>query len=514
MLMTKHEENRRKAAKAPCGRTGGAVKSAFFMLLLLVLFCSGPFVSSVEAEDSPAFDSAAIKRVLQPWKGDLEGMVERRFIRVLVTYNKTDFFLDGAHTRGFTYEIFQKFEEFLYKKLKKKGATQRHLRIKIVCVPVARDQLIPFLEKGLGDIAAGNLTITPERLKKVDFSTPYYGAAKEVVVTAPGAPAIKKVTDLSGKTVLVRKSSNYYETLTRLNEKWAKSGRAPVKIEEANENLETEDILEMVNADLVPITVADNYLADFWAKIFKDIRVHEKVVLKSDQKIAWAIRKKSPQLKKLLDEFVKEIKIGTLLGNILAKRYFENTKWARNALSPDDVARFDQTVDLFQKYAGKYGFDYLMVAALAYQESRLNQDMRSHRGAVGVMQILPGTAAGDPINIKNIQQLEKNIHAGVKYLHFLYNRYYKDLPTDPLNKMLLTFAAYNAGPARVASLRKKTEEMGLDPNKWFNNVEVAASRVVGRETVQYVSNIFKYYIVYKQMLTKIGKREQLKKGLN
>ena len=152
-----------------------------------------------------------------------------------------------------------------------------------------------------------------------------------------------------------------------------------------------------------------------------------------------------------------------------------------------------------------------MVTALGYQESRLDQSKRSPRGAVGVMQLLPSTAAGHPINIPDIYKLDKNIHAGVKYLHFLYNNYFKDAPMDQLNKVLFTFASYNAGPARVAGLRRQAKNMGLNPNVWFRNVEVAAARVIGRETVQYVSNIFKYYIAYKHIASVLDRREQFKK---
>ncbi|MBL7212932.1 MAG: lytic transglycosylase F [Desulfobacteraceae bacterium] len=509
--MAKHLKNSQKNAITPRSRSpriGARMFYPLFFILTVVLALSG---MPREVKAISTFDDAAMKKVLQPWKGDLNGMIERRFIRVLVTYNKTDFFLDGAVKRGFTHEIFHQFEKFLYKKLRKKGATKKHLRIHIVYLPVSRDRLLPYLNKGLGDIAAGNLTITPKRLKKVGFATPYYTMARELVVTGPSAPPINSVKDLSGKTVYVRRSSSYFESLIALNKKFASSGKAPVKIEPANENLETEDILEMANADLIRITVADNYLANFWSRIFKNINVHQDVALKSGQKIAWAIRKKSPQLKKALDQFAKKIKVGTLLGNMLAERYYENTKWARNALSPEDIKRFNQTIDLFRKYAGKYGFDYLMVTALGYQESRLDHGKRSNRGAIGVMQILPKTAAGDPINIVNIHKLDNNIHAGVKYLHFIYNNYYKNAPMDQLNKVLFTFASYNAGPARVTALRRRAKKMGLDPNRWFRNVEVAAARVIGRETVQYVSNILKYYIAYKQMEAEMDKREQLKK---
>ena len=511
--MAKHLKNNQKNSNPSRSRSSDLNIRVFYLplfVLLLTLALSG---MPREVRALSTFDDTATKKVFQPWKGDLDSMIKRGFIRVLVTYNKTDFFLDGAAKRGFTYEIFQQFEKFLYKKLRKKGTTKKHLRINIIFLPVTRDQLLPYLNKGLGDIAAGNLTIIPERRDKVDFATPYYTSAQELVVTGPSAPPINNVTDLSGKTVYVRRSSSYFETLTRLNKKFTSSGKTPVKIEPANENLETEDILEMVNADLIQITVADNYLANFWARIFKNIHAHQNVALKSGQEIAWAVRKKSPQLKGALDQFVKKIKVGTLLGNVIANRYYKNNKWARNALSPEDIKRFNQTIDLFRKYAGKYGFDYLMVTALGYQESRLDQSRRSNQGAIGVMQILPRTASGDPINIANIHQLDKNIHAGVKYLHFLYNRYYKDAPMDQLNKMLFTFASYNAGPARVRALRERTKKMGLDPNLWFRNVEVAAARVIGRETVQYVGNILKYYIAYKQMAVKMDRREQLKKKM-
>jgi membrane-bound lytic murein transglycosylase MltF len=151
-----------------------------------------------------------------------------------------------------------------------------------------------------------------------------------------------------------------------------------------------------------------------------------------------------------------------------------------------------------------------MVAALAYQESRLDQSKRSPKGAVGVMQLLPSTAAGPPISIRNIEKLEKNIHAGVKYLRFIYDQYFKNGPMNELNKVLLTFASYNAGPARVEGLRRRTKKMGLDPDIWFRNVEVAAARVIGRETVQYVSNIFKYYLTYKQVSANMAQKNRVK----
>ena len=329
------------------------------------------------------------------------------------------------------------------------------------------------------------------------------------MVTGPGAPKITKLSDLAGKQVYVRLSSSYAEHLKRLNKRFKKKGLKPIRIEAADEHLETEDILEMVNAGLIPITVADGYLADFWAKIFKKIKVHRKVSVDKGGAIAWAIRKKSPQLMKVLNRFVKSHKQGTLMGNILIQRYLENTKWVRNVMAPEEIKRFDRTIKYFRKYSGEYGFDWLMITALSYQESRLNQKLRSPAGAIGVMQILPSTAASPPVEIKNITVLDRNIHAGVKYLRYIYDNYFKDdKKMDQLDKVLFTFASYNAGPARVSQLRKRAVKMGLDPNIWFRNVEQAAARVIGRETVQYVANIYKYYIAYRMIMHQRAEREE------
>jgi len=479
-------------------------KKPLHCLIFLIVVCILP-ITQLFAATTEAFHQNALQKLKEPWTGDLDGMVSRRVIRALVTFNKTNFFLDGGTTRGVTYEALTYFEKELNKKFKR-----RHLKIHIIFILVARDQLFQYLTKGLGDIAAANLTVTPERLKQVDFADPLYSQARELVVTSPSAPAINNLTDLSGKTVYVRKSSSYYQSLKDLNRTLIKAGRPQVRIEPANEYLETEDILEMVNADLVQITVADNYLAEFWAQVFDNITVHKNIALRSGGKIAWAVRKNCPKLKKAINEFVKRTKKGTLLGNILFKRYLQDTKWLRNSLAPEDIERFNNTIKYFKRYAGKYGFDWLIITALAYQESGLDQSKRSPAGAIGVMQLLPSTAAGKPVSITDIHLLEKNVHAGVKYLHHIYDRYYKNADMDQLDKILFTFASYNAGPAKVASLRRRAKSMGLNPNKWFRNVEVAAARVIGRETVQYVSNIFKYYTAYKQIIVRIDKKKESK----
>jgi membrane-bound lytic murein transglycosylase MltF len=151
-------------------------------------------------------------------------------------------------------------------------------------------------------------------------------------------------------------------------------------------------------------------------------------------------------------------------------------------------------VDLFKKYGDKYDVDYVLMMAQGYQESQLDQAAKSHVGAIGVMQVMPAT--GKELNVGDIKQTEANVHAGVKYIRFMVDQYFANEPMDRLNKGLFAFAAYNCGPARVRQLRKEAQTKGLNPNIWFNNVERIAGERVGRETVTYVSNIYKYYIAY------------------
>ncbi len=430
----------------------------------------------------------------QPWKGDLDGMIERRVIRAVVVVSMTQYFLDGATQRGITYEALQLFEKALNEKM-----NTGNLKLHVAIIPVARDQLLPSLLEGRADIAAANLTITPDRQQLVDFSIPAFTGVKEIVVTGPQSPELQELHDLAGQEIHVRASSSYFTSLTQLNRELRDAGKEEMKLTLADEHLEDEDLLQMVNAGLLPIVVVDSSKAEFWTQIFDNLELHSNLAVRTDGEIAWAFRPESPKLAAEVNAFIEANRKGTLMGNMLFKRYLKNTKWVENAVSGTEMAKFESTVHLFQRYGEQYDFDHLMLAALGYQESRLDQSVKSRVGAVGVMQMLPTTAADPNVAIPNINEIEPNIHAGTKYLRFLRDRYFKDEPMSEVNKTLFTFASYNAGPARVRGLRNKAEAAGLDPNLWFDNVEVIASKEIGRETVQYVANIYKYYIAYRQV---------------
>ena len=437
---------------------------------------------------------------LKQWAGDFDGMVERKILRVLVVHNKMLYFLDQGRLRGVNVDLFNEFEKYINKKLK-----TGTVKIKVVFLPVQRGQLFTALAEGRGDIAASNLTITGSRKEVVDFSTPLLTGVKEILVTGPNLPVMKSIEDLAGQELHLRKSSSYYQHVVELNKTFKKKGLAPIRVVAASEFMEDSDLLEMVNAGLIPMVIVDDHKARFWGQIFEKVTLYPDIAVNTGGEIAWAFRKNSPQLAAVVNEFLQTVKKGTLLGNILFKRYLKENKWARNSLSPEEIKKFQVVVDLFKKYSDRYDFDFLMTAALAYQESRLDHNQRSHVGAVGIMQLLPTTAADKNVGIPDIKELEKNIHAGHKYLRFLQDRYFNDPQIDTLNRYLFSFAAYNAGPAKVNRLRKEARENGLDPNIWFQNVEMIAAKRIGRETVQYVSNIYKYYISYKLSLEKTGK---------
>ncbi len=459
-------------------------------VLLKTLF----LLSSVLAGTTGIAAEAALIEHLKTSRStdDLPAMRKRRQIRALVTYSRTDFVImpDGRAT-GLQVELLNQYEKRL-----NKGIRREEKKTQIVLVPTTFARLLPDLAEGKGDIAAALLTVTPQRQRGFAFASGKAMAVDELVVTHQSITDIHNLEDLAGREVHVLRNSSYAEHLRTLNRRLVAKGLAAIDIREADGELLSEDILEMVNAGIVSITVVDDYKARLWAQVLPNVRVLDEVKVQSDGTLGWAVRKNNPKLLKDLRGFVKKVKKGSLLGNMLFKRYLEDPRRIKNPLADSERSRFREVVGIFSKYADKYDFDVLAVAAQAYQESKLDHSKRSEQGAVGIMQLLPTTAADPNVGVRDISSLENNIHAGIKYLAFLRDRYFSDPQITANNRLAFSWAAYNAGPANVSKMRKKAGQMGLDPSVWFGNVELAAAKIVGREPVQYVRNILKYYIAY------------------
>ena len=429
----------------------------------------------------------------KPWKGDFDGMLERRVIRFYVPYSRSLYFIDKGRERGIAADLVREFERWVNRK-HAKALGKRPLTV--VVVVATRDKLLADLTEGRADIAAGNIKVLDELLKFVDFVAPDEKAVSvEVLATGPASPAIASIDELSGKTVHVREVSSYFLSLTALNERFKKAGKPPARLVKVPDALEDEDMLEMLNAGLLEAMVVDDWKAKMWAQVLTKVKVREDIQLRPKTKMGWGIRKESPKLAAEVNEFYAEFAKKQGGVSRLQARYMKTIKALNNAAGAEDQKRFEALIAYFQKYGKQYRFDPLMLAAQGYQESTLNQNAKSHVGAIGVMQLMPATGA--ELKVGDIQQPEPNIHGGAKYMDQLMTRYFADAKFDEQNRTLFAFASYNTGPGNISRMRKEAEKRGLDANLWFNNVEIVTAEKIGMETTTYVRNIFKYYAAYR-----------------
>jgi membrane-bound lytic murein transglycosylase MltF len=232
-----------------------------------------------------------------------------------------------------------------------------------------------------------------------------------------------------------------------------------------------------------------------WALILPNFKVRDDLVVRAQGYVGWAYRKDSPQMRQALDDFYVNYLKKQGVAEYRLKQMMKSVRQIRNNTNDAEYKRFEQTIALFQKYGKDYSFDPLMLAAQGFQESQLNQKARSHVGAIGIMQVMPAT--GKQLNVGNIQETESNIHAGTKYMDQLMTRYFPDAHFSESNRPLFAFASYNAGPGNIAKMRTEAAARGLDPDKWFNNVEIVVAEKIGIETTTYVRNIYKYYAAYR-----------------
>jgi len=453
---------------------------------------------------APVAKMRALPTEAREWKGDFDGMLERRHLRVLVPYSRTLFFNDKGRERGLTAETARAFEQYLNKKY----AAQLGKRpITLYLVPTTRDELLEDVASGLGDIAAGNLTVTDARKQRVDFVAPPDAKPnREIVLSGAKAAPVATAEALSGKTVHVRWTSSYHDSLVALNQRLAQDGKPAIKLVAVPDELEDEDMMEMLNVGLLDYIVVDEWKAKMWAQVLPKMTLNEGAVLRESGQVGWAIRKGSPKLAAELNEFYANHLKKLGVANYLRQQHSRRIKALRDAGTDADAQRFNELLVLFQKYGAKYNFDPLMLAAQGYQESQLNQQAKSHVGAIGVMQIMPATGA--ELKVGDIRVTEANIHGGAKYMDQLMTHYFKDVDFSPANRALFAFASYNAGPGNIARMRKEAEKRGLDPDRWFNNVELVTAEKIGIETTTYVRNIFKYYTSYKLTLDARKERDK------
>mgnify|MGYP006284790209 CR=1 FL=1 len=471
------------------------LSAGLFLVVALAASCGAdpqPTPAATPTEDPSELDPI-VGRVVEPFLGDLDAIRQRGTLRVLVSYSRTNFFFAGARPAGFEAELMRGFEKHL-----NRGVRDPLGRIRVVFVPTSYDRLIDDLLAGRGDVIATALSVTFERGLQVAFSDPYLPDVEEVLVHGTEVEGLGTLADLDGRRLLVRADSSYAEHVRRLDEVLRSDGGRGLTLIEADPSLATEDLLELVSAGAVELTFADDYLARAWAPFLGGLVVREDVVLHPGIQIAWAVRPQSPALLAALNEYAATVRRGSKLGNLLFARYYESEERLRNPLDPTTRDRFEAMRSAFRRSGERHGIDWIALAAQGYQESRLDPNRVSPAGAVGVMQLLPTTAR--ELGFDDLRSIDENIEAGATYLAQLRDRYFSKGDIAPENRLDFAWAAYNAGPARIRRLRSEAAEMGLDPDLWFDHVEQVAARRIGRETVDYVRNIVKYYVAYRLYL--------------
>ena len=411
-------------------------------------------------------------------------------LRVLVTYNRTTFFVDRGQPRGYEYEYMREFERFLNQRLR---GGEHPVRLEFVVTDF--DRLLPDLVEGRGDVIAANFTITRARDEKADFSLPYLEGIDEMLVANRQAPQLASVEALSGKRVLVVRGSSYAEHLARLAVEQERAGRAPVNVVQAESNLEAEDILEMVNARIVDYTVADSHVARLWSQVLPNILVRDNLVVNKMGNLAWATRPECRELREALDAFVRQDGSRSGMNSKLFERYFRDTRWIGNPAAEPMLRRQASAISRIRTDSQANGLDWRLVLAHAAAESGFDQSRRGPGGAVGIMQVTPQMAAA--VHVTNIEKPEQNILAGVRYLAKLRDDYARETGADANGSVDLALAAYRIGPDRLRTLQNYASQVGLDPRRWQKNVELVSDLTLGDEPSREMHDVYKYYEAYR-----------------
>ncbi len=467
--------------------------SKSILILILVLFLSA---------------CSNLQKKNQPVKTDLDQILKRGEITAITGYNAYSYFIYKGRAMGYDYDLLKQFAEHL------------HLKLRII---IERDihKMFDMLNEGKGDLIAFNLTVTKERTKQVAFTHANHTTRQVLVQRKPKnwrkmklhnieKRLIRSTLDLEGKTIYVESGSSYISRLKHLSDEIG----SDINIVEADPNATTEDLIKMVAYGKIDYTVADENVAKLNQSFYTNIDV--KTPISFPQKIAWAVRKTSPKLLKVINHWLDSIKTTTEY-YVVYKKYFNDRRLIRTRINSKFYSytggKISQYDDIIKEYAEKLGWDWRLLASLIYQESEFNSNAKSWAGAVGLMQLLPVTAKS--YGAVNPYEPHQSLAAGYKYLKWL-DKYWSKFIPDKKERIKFVLASYNIGFGHIQDARRLAEKYGANPNIWDNNVEVYLLKksdpkyyndplvkngyCSGIETVEYIREIFNRYSHYKQFI--------------
>ena len=431
--------------------------------------------------------------------GDLDTLVERRYFKVLTNKNSLNYFLHKGKARGLQYEMLKVFQNYLNKKY---DLEHGKIKIQFEVIPVSKKELIPKLLEGKGDIIASGMIPEFNDSDGVEFSNPYKKVHKVLVVRKGVEPDELFDTEVIRPGKPSEEASfkmPFFDKIKERVEKTVVEHLIPLKVDGKVDEESEELIMEMVSRGKYKAALIRSDFAELGVRAFDNLEVVDDLDVK-EYGISWAVRSEDKILLQAINDFTPQIKQGSLLGNILARKYFEELNLIKKEgfiLGRHEISKYDKYI---KKYSDQYGLDWRLMAALCFQESRFKQDIKNEWGAIGLFQVKQMTADEPYVNISEIEgpeNFENNIHAGIKYLHWIKKRYFDEYEgMSEKNKVRMAIASYNAGPARVRKAIALTKKMGLDHTDWFRNVELALIKMRRTEPVQYVSEINKRYVAY------------------
>lgn len=459
---------------------------ALAIFFLLVFFC---------------FSTAkAVTTITDYYTEDLEKILEKRVLRVLVVYDGVNYYFVDGHQSGLSVAMMAKFKSYIDEKY----LQDSKIKLDIQYIPVPEDQVYSMLQKGVGDVVANFLIPRKKHIDNISFTDPLMDHISEVLVTNKNFPKIKNLKQLSGMTIYVKKSSKAIEILKSINLFFDNMHMKRVNIVKVDPVILDNELVEGVQNGIYPATILNSAKSKIWQWIFPNIVFHSEYPLSQDDTINWAVHSNNKELLETLNQFIALYNNKTPQGQKLQAIYLspQASTVAKYDKSHNvdtmglKFADFEKYKNLFQKYGERYDLDWRLLLCQAYQESSLKQNVRSERGAVGILQVSPTLAKQFHNGEYSFDSLEGNVQVGTMYLRYIIDSYFKDFYLDSYNQMAFALAAYNAGPGRIAFYRKEAAKRGLDGNVWFGNVEKIVAEKGLKETIIYVSNILKRYQAY------------------
>ncbi len=453
-------------------------RPSLLTLLLLVLLAPLPAVARL----------AGPLEVVQPGKvRDLAEIRGSRVLRVLVNQSRNSSGEVQGEPIGVEYHRLRAFEQYL------NGHAGDEQAIQLKIIPRPKEQLIGALQRGEGDLVAPGELIDLPDTQWVAASDPVLNDVPLVLVGAKGERRYSRVEQLAGKTIALPAGSAAGDAVHAINQKLVSRRLAPIRVEWADPSLAVEDVLEMVQAGIYPLTIVERPIAQRWAKVMPKLMVEPGVHVSAPQQITWYVRRDASMLHASIDRFLKTYRVPSDQDAAFT-RVYRRLYQVHNPLARSDRQRLEKLRPVLQRYGHEQGIDWLNLAALAFKESQLDPSVRGSGGATGLLQITP--SAAQRVGVGNIQNVDNNVQAAARYLAMIRKKFFASNQLNERERMAFVLAAYNMGPERVQAMRAEARRRGLNPNQWFFQVERIAMEQVGRGAVSYVNSVNKYYLAY------------------